>query len=259
MADCKLSEALADALKHYEWVTGETFAKAPILKIHKDQSFWAMVKPSASNVELHVNTGVTATLEELWLQTWESSILTRPDGQRIFTQSDDDAIEHMVHLSLVWLMLHELMHIQLSHFSIVRQASLVGLSRSKSDDEIFSHILKQFSKVDHQKVRQCIELQADSEATDLFLEPYSDDYWDILRMRCAAICAVMVLIEKSSAQNQVIDTHHPMATTRFFTLIGHLFQMMFYPKAELEYDGNYIKFQPIFSDNFVRFSSLHLG
>ncbi|XAT60663.1 hypothetical protein GN278_07475 [Rhodobacteraceae bacterium Araon29] len=47
----------------------------------------------------------------------------------------------------------------------------------------------------------------------------------------------MVLIEKSSAQSQLINTHHPMATTRFFTLIGHLFQMMLYPKAEQQFNG----------------------
>ena len=137
MAICKLSNALTDALKHNEWVTGEVFAKIPILKIHKDLSFWAMVKPTASTIELHVNTGITATLEELWMQAWGSSILTLPDGQRIIAQSDDYAIEHMVHLSLVWLMLHELMHIQLSHFSIVRQASLVRISQSTGDDEVF--------------------------------------------------------------------------------------------------------------------------
>ena len=79
-------------------------------------------------------------------------------------------------------------------------------------------------------------MQADSEATDIFIGLYADERWEELRFLAVCIFVVMVLIERENHRRQNKNLSHPSAGTRFFTLMGHLFQMWSYPNATLEKD-----------------------
>jgi hypothetical protein len=86
------------------------------------------------------------------------------------------------------------------------------------------------------------------------LDAYSQDGWDIIRARTAAISAVMVLIEREDGKRDHELSTHPKAATRIFQLLGHVTEMWTLPahmKAQQSGD-NQIDPQDLPSDEEIQ-------
>ena len=86
-------------------------------------------------------------------------------------------------------------------------------------------ILKDIPPADLPKVEPCLEMQADADASEMVLDAYSPDGWDIIRARTAAISGMMMLIEREDAKRGHDLSSHPKAATRIFQLLGHVMEM----------------------------------
>ncbi|MBU2079548.1 MAG: hypothetical protein KJ875_15555 [Alphaproteobacteria bacterium] len=122
-------------------------------------------------------------------------------------------------LSLVWLILHELSHIDLNHFEL---ADSFGIAqRSSMKPKPLSSLPEELRLL----APLCLEMQADHEATEMLLGAYSTDDWQELREKVVAISGMMMLIELEDTQNGAKGRTHPKAATRIFQLLGHLAEM----------------------------------
>ncbi len=128
--------------------------------------------------------------------------------------------------TIEWLLLHELQHLELGHFELLRGVPTLHLiSRSKRSSNPINGLLKEL----WHKVEPCLELQADHDAIDLMLDRYSNDGWQEIRTKAASIAAAMVLIEKIDRENGIKHSTHPKAATRIFQLLGHITEMWSIP------------------------------
>lgn len=155
------------------------------------------------------------------------------EGISLLDGSEDNGLEKggLNEASIVWLILHEIQHFELGHFELLGrdQISEAGgvqefglISRPDSAQP-------RITDIDYLKLERCLELQADHAATKLFLEPYSTDEWEELRVRIACIVAVMVLIDVEDSKNNFEHSSHPKAATRIFQLMGHVSEMPLVP------------------------------
>lgn len=230
------------ALAQYELMTGKSIVSKPAFKVTCDDGFWALAESIDGGTRIQVSTGVVHAIDKLWRDAWMAPILFTKQGNRTRNYRD---IEHnpvgLADVSIMWLLLHELMHVALEHLDILGGAHLVGTKATNrvplhADRSQSGTLIQKLPKEDMPFLAHCLEMQADSEATDVLLEAYSDEQWDELRARTASIFVVMVLVEKEHRKTTDRNGTHPKSTTRFFTLMGHLFQMWLYPVAHLEPD-----------------------
>lgn len=184
-----------------------------------------------------LSTGIIKRLDALW-----SFLLTTPALTSGLDFHRSETFERLAldvegcsDLSVQWLCLHELMHVELNHLAHSRGASLVEVGGP--DSAVHFELPDNFPTYDHDVLSRCFEMQADSEATDVFLGPYRRDRWDELRVLSACLFAVMALMERENVMREATNISHPSAGTRFFTVLGHVFQMWLYPTARLERDG----------------------
>ena len=83
-------------------------------------------------------------------------------------------------------------------------------------------------------MRACLEMQADSDATELLLGVYSPEEQGDFRIKAAAIFIVIVLMEKATNNQGSGSKIYPDVATRFFMLFAQLFQYWIYSGATLE-------------------------
>ena len=96
------------------------------LDVHKDKDFWALVERDREGHVIRVGGGVVNLVKELWKKAIsDNSFLTGADMP--FAADKDDAI----HVSLIWLMLHELQHITLGHFDLLGQDYVAETYRAR--------------------------------------------------------------------------------------------------------------------------------
>ncbi len=236
----RLTTALSSAIEQFELITGQSFEHDLTFEVTRDDGFWALAQPFGEGIQIRVSTGAVHAIDRLWQEVWGANILLVSEGKR--TQNYR-GIEHtptrLADFSLLWLLLHELMHIVMGHVDLLDGAALVETASArkftdKAAPDAIINALQQIPDMDKPFVHRCVELQADSEATDILLEVYSDEQWGELRARAASIFVVMALIERENDKSDIRGITHPKAATRFFTLLAHLFQMWLYPNAELE-------------------------
>ncbi len=198
-----LDAALSDALqlrKTYAILT------LPNWQHVRDQEgrFRAQLERRGTTFVLEVTTGVEETVE-----TFFGGLESKCFGRAAGTVND----------ALVWLMLHELSHLDLGHFEL---AECFGIAQRASvhprQFEPLPHELRQLAPL-------CLELQADHEATDLVLGQFLTDDRDGLRQRVLAISGMMMLIELEDTKVGAEGRTHPKSATRIFQLLGHLAEM----------------------------------
>lgn len=224
-SDTLLEQALQTALAQYAETMGELFPTTPSLCNVDDPAFWASAEMNGSDFHIRVSTGVVEQVVGFWTSAFSDQEFLASFGRAIKANAAD-----MAHISLVWLMLHELHHFQMGHFdhpkrsptregggedqfALVRRAKMTEERRSNSP------------KVSSCDAAACLEMQADHDATEMLLDAYSSEEWLSLRARVTAVSAMMVLIERAdSAQHSHVSTH-PKAATRIFQLLGHLIDM----------------------------------
>lgn len=185
------------------------------LVIVEFSQFFASVEQVNDKLYLKINITVWVGLNEFWAKT-RSKIL------------DDRAV---VLDSLFWLILHEIQHFELGHFELLGRDQ-ISEAGGVQEFGLISRPDKPQSRItdiDYLKLERCLELQADHAATDLFLETYSTDEWEELRVRIACIVAVLVLIDVEDSKNNFEHSSHPKAATRIFQLMGHVSEMPLVP------------------------------
>ena len=224
-AKLHLERALNAALAQYIETMGEAFSIVPLLDVVDDEGFWALAETDCGKFHIRVSSGTVNELTAFW-----ESAFADPDFLAGFEQAVDASAIEMTHIGLVWLMLHEMHHFQMKHFEFfgpdhltethgTNRFGLVQRARKPSPPR------SNMPKVDAEKVKLCLEMQADHDATEMLLDAYSCDEWISLRVRVAGISAMMMLIERADIRHQPSSATHPKATTRIFQLLGHLIDM----------------------------------
>lgn len=230
----RLHRAFDDALQDFAIITDAALSPAPVLRIDDHDAFAALVEHDHNQSVIRVTTGTVAEIEEVWTRA-----LTDPDLLAGPGEPAERTLDALVHHSLVWLILHELMHLHLDHFALTGSGVFAETTPARafavaSLTHSMPSLAERLDERDGSAIDHCLELQADHEAIDVFLGPYSEDRWADIRMRAAAVLVNMVLIEQTELLHGGGDNEtHPNAATRFFLLIGHLFQMWIYPHATL--------------------------
>lgn len=233
----RLKAAMAQAIDLFELTIDAPLKSAPRLKILDSPEFKARVltDPGGHCVEIH--TGVVATLDQHWDVLWDLAVLKSDNGTKRLGYEGQSFTSHqdLTNLSLIWLCLHELMHLQLDHLDYISAGSLIEVGTPEPTvHPPQNQIVASLSPEDVARLEKCLELQADCDATDIFLGLYSDRRWDDLRVLAVCIFAVIAIIERENTRLKSAGFTHPTAGTRFFTLFAHLFQMWQYPGAHLE-------------------------
>lgn len=230
----RLQESLSRAVALFEQIFGQPLVADSELRVTAAKEFHASIRKTNECFIVEFSSGVVDVVDALWSGLWETTVLTSGEQfERI--QCGENTVTDYADLSLVWLCLHELMHIQLKHLEIWPEAQLVEVvSMQKSGISRTPKYISGLPIEDHPLISKCHEMQADSEATDIFLGLYSETRWKELRLDAACIFVVMAIIERENQKTQTQYETHPTAGTRFFTLLGHLFQMWTYPGATLE-------------------------
>ena len=223
----KFREALSTALAQFEELTGEFFPVNPELKVENDEGFWALAEIHGDVFRIRISEGVVTALQGLWTIALQSDYLESCMPHPIKATADE-----LTHISLVWLLLHEMQHYSLGHFAFTGRHYLTETDRAH-DFALVSRapfkptVFDQIPAKDHDKIEPCLELQADHDAIELVLDAYSPEEWPSLRHRALAISAIMMLIEKADAKRGDKPSSHPKAATRIFQLLGHLIDMPF--------------------------------
>lgn len=189
---------------------------------HDDAGFWAFASKNCTGQTIDVASGVAEATFELW------------NGVDLLGLKLGRPITENTHLSLGWLFCHEIEHFSLGHFELSGQLALTETGHAERLG-LVTRTTQKVSPIDHLpmevrvSVEPCFELQADHEAIELMLGPYSKIGWPDLRCRVACVFAMMVLIEREDAKSGVSHKSHPKAATRIFQLLGHLSEMWSLP------------------------------
>lgn len=225
----RIQQAFDMTLIHIREVLEEAPAVAPSLSVVDDAEFWAVAELVDNGLHLRISTGAADRIHTLWTDALRDTSVLGDNGP-----ITDDA-DFLTRVSLMWLILHEIAHGELGHFAFMgdigisetdapRSRGLVSRVSETSDAPIAG-----FDGIERLQAEHCLELQADHEAGEYILEAWSPDEWDSLRVRSACIMAVMILIEKADADNDVVAPTHPKAATRIFQLLGHLATLWMVP------------------------------
>ena len=236
----RLQQATADALRRYEAGMGTPFLAKIQVEVADDKQFGAGVFETNGSYIIEVNLAVQSAIDQLWQDALQSSILIDDEGNRVADVDGSELTQdRLSHLSLTWLVLHELMHIKLGHLDILESAQLVetdfGNGTQDSDKiSLTSDLAIALSPEERKLARLCLELQADNEATEVMFGIFAESEWGRFRIEAAAIFVVMALMEKADIGSTNIERTYPRVATRFFSLFAQLFQYWLYSGAELE-------------------------
>ena len=219
------------------------FPDNPKFELCDDEKFFANAFiDDEGHYVVEVSTGCVANIEELWKLAWPSAILIDDEGNRVLDIDGSKlTMERLIHLSLSWLVLHELMHIRLGHLELLDVASLVETENCVRNDASPKNILaaalnEHLEPQEKPRLRPCLELQADNEATEIMFGTYGESEWGRFRIEASAIFVVMALMERAEETLGLEESQrtYPKVATRFFTLFAQLFQYWLYPGAELD-------------------------
>ena len=213
---------LSQVYQEIENVHPSLCAKVEISLI-QDTAFEAKIEANPDQFCLTITNGLVASVEKL------GHILSRELNPPPFSGNTERSIQ----LILTWLLLHELFHVELSHFSY---ASYYRIAQRAAGETTTRSLLPPNV---HSLAPLCLEMQADHEATDTLLGAYFAEGWHEVREKVLAISGMMVLIELEDAKDSVIAHTHPKAATRIFQLLGHVAEMPLV-RAQVEQDASLI-------------------
>jgi hypothetical protein len=221
----QLEHALDAALAQYAETMAQAFPIVPILEVVDDPEFWAMAKIDGDIFRIQVSTGTADSTAKLWTSAFNDECFVASFGQAVGTDADA-----MMHISLIWLMLHEIHHFQMEHFDSQPQPNL-PMASTTIEHGLVKRTAKHSGTDPSSSAASSLilEMQADHDATEMLLDAYSSDEWLSLRARVASVSAVMMLIECSDSSNHSFDATHPKAATRIFQLLGHVIDMPMTP------------------------------
>lgn len=224
-----LDAAFEAALLHYEEIMGQQPVATPRVRWIDTPEFWASVERDGDGYLLQVTTGLVDKTAQLWADAYADEGFQAGAGQPVAS----DAAQ-MTHISLIWLMLHELHHIDLNHFDLTggfhiaetRNAPCYSVAQRAALQPDPMMGLPPDLRI---AAPLCLELQADHDAAEMLLEAYSPQEWESLRHRAMAVSAMMMLIEREDTKHGDKGKTHPKAATRIFQLLGHVAELPLIP------------------------------
>lgn len=247
----RLNQALTKSLALYGETVEESFPIPVQYELADTPSFLAEVELHADGYVISISRGCIAEIARLWENSWQSPIFSDANGERLPELGSTTTFpEWLADASLTWLILHELMHIHLGHLELIETGQLVETDVSDEENsgkkaaapmfcppDIRKALKSALTPREQSKLRPCLELQADNDATEIMLGGFDEEHWQRMRISAVSIFVVMALIEKFNTKSDKASPTHPSAATRFFSLMGQLFQYWLYPGAELYSDG----------------------
>ena len=165
---------------------------------------------SVSGGRISVSSGVVERLDGLWSQLWPTALLAGARGATSPTDCAD--------LSLTWLLLHELMHVRLQHNRLLDSNRLVEIGKPDGVQREPAAALG--GLLDPSRLSRCLELQADDDASRVFLGSYDEADAAAFRVRAVAVFVVMALIERENDRLGNRNITHPAAVARLFMLMA---------------------------------------
>ncbi|WP_208347480.1 hypothetical protein [Pseudaestuariivita rosea] len=190
------------------------------LEVAPDRSFWAFTQQSGVGVTILLSSGLIQTTKGIWY----GAFADEPSAHVSMTCS-----ARLLDKSIYWLLLHETHHQLLGHF---RFSDSFGVAQRLSFKQ---NSIAQLPSKHQFYVGQCLEMQADHEATEVFLGAFSCHSHEELRRRVMAISGMMMLIEREDAKNSCKGRTHPKAATRIFQLLGHVAEL---PLIQTQLNGD---------------------
>lgn len=235
----QIESAFVDALALLRDDIGFEFDNAPNIQLNSSDLFSARAFRNGNGISIEINRGCIVQIETLWDAVLEERVLLDMNGKRLLNSDGDELNkDYLTNISLVWLILHELMHVRLGHLELLGVASLaeVELPNKNSQTKLAQTLTEHFHKDELKLVRPCLELQADNDATEVLFGGYDQSKWDQFRIDAAAIFVVMALMEgaETSLDLDEDERTYPKVGTRFFTLFAQMFQYWLYGDAQLE-------------------------
>lgn len=224
------------AIYQLAWNYYSELAEVPVdqatLVIEQSGTFNAKVTKSKETSEVFavIAKGCLNKLDELWADVMRLD----PPRSGLASHAAPTAFE-WANLSLFWLVLHEIGHLHFGHLALTKDGHL---QEAYSDNETFGLLpsvtaqAKSSSLVDDHVFR-CLELQADSVATECFLGVYAADMSgeDLIDLRFTATAAVAVMLaihaEHPSRADAKAHSRHPSPGARIFILLGVIAQHAF--------------------------------
>lgn len=224
------------ALERIETRLGEAFDPLPDIRLTGRGDALADVRWTEARAVIQVHPSCIDAIRSLWSDALQSRILIDAKGDRI-TDVEGRPVDEawLVHLSLTWLVLHELVHLRLGHLEILHVASLAECDvDTKEQSPPGEHWLNELNQEELTLMRPCLELQADNDATEIMFGVYAESEWTRFRIEAAAIFVVMAVMENAEIARKNSVRTYPRVATRFFTLFAQLFQYWLYADSWLE-------------------------
>ncbi|MCP4185517.1 MAG: hypothetical protein GY761_19775, partial [Hyphomicrobiales bacterium] len=162
----RLDLATADALQRYELGMDEPFPFHVDIEITDNNQFSARVLETGDGYIIKVDSAVLIGIDRLWKQALQSTVLIDDTGNLVNDVDGSElTLERLAHLSLTWLVLHELMHIRLGHLDLLGSAQLAETESDESVDGFWQRdeiadIANVLSSMERKLFRPCLELQA---------------------------------------------------------------------------------------------------
>jgi len=236
----KLQKAIfSDALRLMRDRIGFEFDMVPNIVLNDSDVFSARAHLEGNSISIEINRGCIEQIETLWEAVLNERILLDVDGEKL-SNTDGKSLDkdYLVHVSLVWLVLHELTHVRLGHLDLLDVTSLAEVepASEKSEIRFLQSLSEHFTDDELKLIRPCLELQADNDATEILFGGYDENKWDQFRLEVASIFVVVALMERAETELDISDEErtYPKVGTRFFTLFAQLFQYWLYGDAKLE-------------------------
>ena len=206
----RLDRATADALERYELGMDEPFPFHVDIEIVGNSHFGARVFETGNSYTIEVNSAVLSGIDQLWKQALQSTVLINDAGNRVNDIDGSElTLERLAHLSLTWLVLHELMHIRLGHLELLDSAQLVETDNEESADGFWQRnqiadIANVLSSKERKLFRPCLELQADNEATEVMFGIFAESEWGRFRIGVRIFLHILCQLIKVNLARTVI-------------------------------------------------------
>lgn len=228
--ESRLQSALYAAVERFDERVS-TFSATPNLRVIPKGTFYAYVFPLGEGLGIDTCTGTADQISKAWKRALDLSTKLPPERQIELLGHPD----HAADMSLRWLMQHELNHFAIGHFKITGSAGLLeagdptGFGIATQGAAPPELPVESFLTEDEEHwLSYCLELQADQDATEIFLGAYSAENWKLFRYYATSVLMVILIIEREE-QGKETSRSHPFAETRLFMLLAYLTELPFIP------------------------------
>lgn len=220
----RLESCFRDAVSLVENYIQQALQDKIELSVEKKSDFEASVVWRDDLAILNISEGVVDEFDRLWELLWFSPALQSKKCDEHLAQDGIklDSPQALSDLSITWLALHELMHLELGHLMYAPEACLVEVGTPYSEE---SFSIDGVNESNLTSVSKCFEMEADFFATDAFLGTFKPDRWPDLQIFGLCVVVVLAVIERENTRLENENITHPRAGTRLFLLLAQLAQM----------------------------------